>query len=186
MSLPILDYLTETYGKYDMHFSIAQKCKQSYKLFLNHPNITDIKISDHWEDLGNNDIDIMNKCDIVFNVRPNHPAQQDWYNFRNCVEETVLMAGLNPDIFSKKTPRLFQYWKDPKISNKKTIAIWPFAGYGQGSQRSPSIQWYEQKVQVGYSYLLIPMILLQNVANFSQILPNQNSINHTKTFFVAS
>ena len=47
------------------------------------------------------------------------------------------MAGLNPEDFKNTKPVLKQYWIDDKILNKKTIAIWPFAGYGRDLHRSP-------------------------------------------------
>jgi ADP-heptose:LPS heptosyltransferase len=142
MSLPILDYLKDKYGEYYMYFSIAKKCEQSAPIFYNHPLINSIKISDYHEDLGENDFEIISKCDLVFNVKPPHPQEQDWYNYRNCIEETALMAGLDPKLFKDKVPSLKQYWDDEHIY-EKTIAIWPFAGYGQGLERSPSKDWWE-------------------------------------------
>lgn len=147
MSLPILDYLDEKYNKYELYFSIAKKCSQASSLFINHPKISHIKISDYDEGLGEEDKKIMDICDIVFNVKPDHPSEQDWYNYRSCVEETALMAGLDPSYFSNKQPRLYQYWQD-KENNSPTISIWPFAGYGKGYSRSPSIEWWRETINL--------------------------------------
>lgn len=148
MSLPILDYLYEQHGDYYLYFSIAQKCKQSEPIFRNQKYINEIKISDFHESLGANDKSIINNCDIVFDVHPQHPKENDWYNYRNCVEETALMAGLDPNIFKNKKPSLTQYWQDKQFFNKKSIAIWPFAGYGNGLNRSPSVFWWSNTIDM--------------------------------------
>jgi ADP-heptose:LPS heptosyltransferase len=141
MSLPILTYLESTYGKYYLYFSIAKKCQQASPLFLNQPFISEIKISDFDEGLGEEDYKIIQQCDIKFNVTPPHPREQDWYNYRTCVEETALMAGLNPNDFKDSKPSLKRYWDKKPLQN--TLAIWPFAGYGRGLERSPSKEWWE-------------------------------------------
>jgi ADP-heptose:LPS heptosyltransferase len=143
MSLPILDYLKEKYGSYHLYLAIAQKCKQAKPLFLNNPYINEIKITDNFESLGVNDLKLMAECDIAFNIFPTHPKEHDWYNYRNCVEETALMAGIDPKELTTQTPRLKQYWQNSYLSNtKKTVAIWPFAGYGKDFHRSPSKEWW--------------------------------------------
>jgi ADP-heptose:LPS heptosyltransferase len=149
MSLPILPYLNEQYGEYYSYLSIAQKCKQALPLFLNQPFINEIKISDYHEDLGELDRSIMSQCDLVLNVKPQHPFEQDWYNYRSCVEETALMAGFNPTHFTNKNPKLIQYWQDrPKLTSSKSIVIWPFAGYGKDMHRSPSVTWWEKCINI--------------------------------------
>lgn len=148
MSLPILEHLYNKYGEYYSYFSIAQKCQQAIPLFINQPFIDEIKISDHFEGLGERDHEIMSQCDIVIDVSPQHPLEYDWYNYRTCVEETALMAGFSPNDFSGLKPKLIQYWKDDDLINKNTIVIWPFAGYGQGILRSPSLEWWKSIVQI--------------------------------------
>jgi len=149
MSLPILEYIKEQYGEYYSYLSIAQKCKQALPLFLNQPLINEIKISDYNEDLGESDRLIMSQCDLVLNVKPQHPWEQDWYNYRSCVEETALMAGFNPVYFTNKNPKLIQYWEDiPKSTNSKSIVIWPFAGYGKDAHRSPSVGWWHKCINI--------------------------------------
>ena len=140
MSLPILEHLQSEHGDYYMYFSIASKCKQAAPLFLNQQFISEIKISDFPEDLGPEDNKIIKNCDVVFNVKPQHPKEQDWYNYRNCVEETALMAGLDFKKFTNSTPALKAYWNINK--NKNSLAIWPFAGYGTGLNRSPTKEWW--------------------------------------------
>jgi ADP-heptose:LPS heptosyltransferase len=150
MSLPILEHLKDIYGTYYCYFSIAQKCKQSLPIFINQPLINEIKISDLPEELGDLDNAIISKCDIVLNVKPQHPNEQDWYNYRSCVEETALMAGFDPYKFTGKVPKLLQYWPDDHKINtsSKNIVIWPFAGYGQGIARSPSLEWWKKCLEI--------------------------------------
>lgn len=142
MSLPILDYLKEKHGQYYLYFSVAKKCEQAAPLFYNQPLISSIKISDLHEDLGTSDLEIISNCDLVFDVKPPHPKEQDWYNYRNCIEETALMAGIDPQLVKDRIPSLNQYWEGKEVVDR-TIAIWPFAGYGQGLERSPSKEWWE-------------------------------------------
>jgi ADP-heptose:LPS heptosyltransferase len=154
MALPILDHLEEVFGEYEMIFIIAKKCKQAKPLYLNQKNITHIKISDLDEDLGPEDLKLAAECDLVINPKPTHPfilEEADWYNHRHCVDETALMAGINPDSMKSKTPKLEQYWEDPHSFNRKTICIWPFAGYGgavmAGFERSPTKEWWGRLIK---------------------------------------
>lgn len=141
MALPILEVLEKKYPNSYKYFSIAKKCQQCAKLFINHPLINEIKITEYSETLGDSDHEIIKNCDIVIDVSPQHPQEQDWYNYRTCVEETALMAGIDPTEVKDVKPKLYLN-KDIKIINK-IIAIWPFAGYGQGIERSPSLEWWK-------------------------------------------
>ena len=146
MSLPILEVLEKKYTNSYKYFSIASKCKQSEELFVSHPLINEIKITEFSEQLGPSDFDIIKQCEIVIDVSPPHPKEQDWYNYRNCVEETALMAGIDPINVKGIKPKLYLN-KNIDLFNK-TIAIWPFAGYGgtqtQGFARSPTVGWWEK------------------------------------------
>jgi ADP-heptose:LPS heptosyltransferase len=183
MSLPILEYLQENYENYYLYFSIAQKCQQAVPLFLNQSYINEIKITDHFESLGPKDSEIISTCDIVFNVFPDHPMGQDWYNYRNCVEETAIMAGVNPKQLPSQTPKLTQYWEDSNLFNRnKTISIWPFAGYGTGLSRSPTKEWWIKTINllIKYGYKIFhcgapnePVLIINN----------ENYINITKYSF---
>jgi len=141
MALPILEVLEKKYPNSYKYYCIAKKCQQCSKLFANHPLINEIKISDYEESLGESDFEIIKNCDLVINVSPPHPQEQDWYNYRNCVEETALMAGINPLEVKNIKPRLYLEKDIKKLNN--TIAIWPFAGYGQGIERSPNLDWWK-------------------------------------------
>ena len=92
-----------------------------------------------------------------------------WYNQRSCIEETALMSGIT-DLNNSlneidKIPYLVK-WFDVgfedaqkkaaytynKIDSKKnkilskTLAIWPFAGYGRSKNRNPSEEWWRTLV----------------------------------------
>ena len=92
-----------------------------------------------------------------------------WYNSRDCIEETALMSGITD--FNKiltideKIPYLkkwfdtgfedqqkkgaYTYKKEESKRNKilgKSLAIWPFAGYGRSKNRNPSEEWWSSLV----------------------------------------
>ena len=90
---------------------------------------------------------------------------KQWYNHRSCVEETALMSGITDfnDILTneEKIPYLnkwfdtgfedeqkkaaYTYEKKNSKRNKilsKSLAIWPFAGYGRSKNRNPSEEWW--------------------------------------------
>ena len=92
-----------------------------------------------------------------------------WYNKRSCIEETALMSGIT-DINEKltsdeKIPYLnkwfdpgfddiqkkasYTYFKEDSKRNKilgKSLAVWPFAGYGRSKNRNPSEKWWSELV----------------------------------------
>ena len=154
MVLPMLNYFSEKYERYNLIFSIAKKCQQAKELYLQDKRITAIKISDKQQSLGDDDYKIIReRCHIFINPRPEHPfaLEQNWYDYRNCVDETLFMGGINPDEVSDKYPKLYQYWESPEKHNCKNICIWPFAGYGAtqmaGVERSPSKEWWESLIK---------------------------------------
>ena len=88
-----------------------------------------------------------------------------WYNKRSCIDETALMSGITDlnDILSEneKIPYLnkwfdsgfedvqkkgaYTYNKTESKTNRilnKSLAIWPFAGYGRSKNRNPSADWW--------------------------------------------
>ena len=92
-----------------------------------------------------------------------------WYNKRSCIEETALMSGI-ADLdkvltYKEKIPQLtkwfdtgfedeqkkaaYTYDKVESKRNKilsKSLAIWPFAGYGRSKNRNPSEEWWGRLV----------------------------------------
>ena len=92
-----------------------------------------------------------------------------WYNKRSCIDETAYMSGINDiDKYlskNEKIPYLIKwfdtgfedkqkkgaYTYDKVDSNKnkilsKSLAIWPFAGYGRSKNRNPSEKWWVELV----------------------------------------
>lgn len=154
MSLPILNYLELKYPDSYKYFTIAGKCSQSAPLYLNHPLIDKIYILDKEEGVSDKDKSIINNCDIVFNLFPQHPdgipcVNCWWWNHYNCVEETWRMAGLPLEEYHKlpkndKYPKLYRWFKTERLNN--TIVIFPFAGYYNENTRNPSINWWNKMV----------------------------------------
>ena len=59
MALPMLNYFSERYERYNLIFSIAKKCRQAKELYLQDKRITAIKISDEQQSLGDDDYKII-------------------------------------------------------------------------------------------------------------------------------
>ncbi len=92
-----------------------------------------------------------------------------WYNHRSCIDETAWMSGITDldEILTsnEKIPYLnkwfdtgfedeqkkaaYTYEKVESKRNKilsKSLAIWPFAGYGRSKNRNPSKEWWGELV----------------------------------------
>lgn len=155
MSLPGLTILKNSHPNCKITFPIARKCSQAADLFRNHPLIDNVYITNATESFDDQDSKnlSLDNFNLKFNCFPHHPREQDWYNYRNCCEETMLMAS--EDLYNKyislgandKIPKL--YPQTEKIKDQNAIAIWPFAGYGSSnSRRSPSLDWWARVLKV--------------------------------------
>ena len=92
-----------------------------------------------------------------------------WYNLRNCIEETAIMSGitdLNVKLTSDEKIPFLKRWFDPGFEDEqkkgaytyekeeskrnkilsKSLAIWPFAGYGRSKNRNPSKEWWSRLI----------------------------------------
>lgn len=151
MFLPALNYLEAKYPNSYKIFPISQKTSQSAPLFINHPLIDKIHILGEYEGLSENDMILIESCDVFVNPFPQHPDKGDWYNYYSCIEETIRMAGINLNSFrqlpeEQRKPKLEKWFKIQR--HKKTIAIWPFAGYQVETNRSPSIIWWKNLLKI--------------------------------------
>ena len=150
MALPVLNHLEKLYPNSYKYFSIAKKCSQAAPIYFNHPLIDRIKITDFAEQEGETDTAIVKECDVVINTTPPVYESGHWFNVRGQVEECFLMAGFSKDEFDnldkeEKKPYL-NLWFDTN-KKEKTIAIWPFAGYGKWLSRAPSEQWWREIIE---------------------------------------
>jgi ADP-heptose:LPS heptosyltransferase len=151
MSLPVLNFLEKKYPGSYKFFVIGKKFSQSAPLYINHPLIDKIHILQNDESLGLKDEEIKNSCDLSINVNPEHKFT-NWYTKYSCVEETFRMSGFELEELKRlpieeHKPRLYKWWKESSEINKNYIAIFPFAGYGKISKRSPSKNWWESLLQ---------------------------------------
>lgn len=156
MALPVLNYLEIKYPNSYKYWVIAKKCSQFSSIFLNHPLIDSIRITEGEESLGSRDCEIMNSCNLILNIAPQHPdgmptttKQSCWWNFFNIYQETFRMAGFNVEEYQKlpidlQYSKLEKWFDTPKIN--KTIAIFPFTSYGLNA-RSPSVNWWHSMVE---------------------------------------
>lgn len=151
MALVILNFLERRFPGSYKYWQVARKCGQAAPLFFNHPLIDKIVISDCEEGMGPKDRELAAQCQIVFDVMPNHPFEQDWPNYRDIYQETFIMAGLPPEEYHKlppeeQRPKLVKWFNVEPLP--KHIAIWPCAGYGVENKRNPSQAWYKVLVKM--------------------------------------
>lgn len=152
-ALPVLNHIDKIYpGSYN-YWHVAQKCSHIVPLFVGHPLIDRIVISDCPEGFGPRDIEIMRECDIVLNTMPEHPHQHDWPNFKDFYCETFVMSGFSiSDYLSlppeQRLPKLVKWFRpEARLTVKsKIVALWPQAGYGKEPKRSPDKAWYQSFV----------------------------------------
>lgn len=155
MFLSSLTYFKKLYPDSYTIFPIARKCSQAAMLYIGHPEIDKIHILENWESLGENDIKLVNSCDIKINPFPSHPPcpgyivgiDNFWYNHYNCVTETARMAGIDEGAFNtllseeERKPHLYQWFELNK--EPKSIAIHARAGYNKEQTRNPSTQYWK-------------------------------------------
>jgi ADP-heptose:LPS heptosyltransferase len=173
-SLPVLNLLEKRYPNSYKTVSLAKKNSVFAQLLFNHPLIDRIHINEILETQSKEDIDFFNSHDAI--IRPNlqHPDPY-WYNKYHMVEENFIMMGFNwneidPEL---RIPRLAKWFDHPKFFN--TIAIWPMAGSGLDTKRSPSKEWYTK---------LINLIFQETNYNIYQFgHPNDFIIHDDKTRF---
>ena len=164
MGLPMLTYYEKKYPGSYKYWVIQKRCAQSAPLYLNHPLIDRIKITDEWDDFGDYDKELVSYCDI--NTETSSKGWQhsspEWYNKVSCIQETAFMAGvtdlvevLNDDELKPKLYKWFDtgppvvtstYAKAKDQSQEQhdnNVAIWPFAG---SPGRSPSPAWWNSLI----------------------------------------
>ncbi len=151
-ALTVLNYLEKLYPNSYKYWQIASKCSHMAPLFLGHPMIDKIIFSDCSEGMGVKDFEIAKDCQIIMNVMPNHPLEQDWPNYRSFYKETFIMSGLSENNYDslpieEKYPKLYKWFRpEPRPSNhKKIVSIWGFASYGgKEVKRNPSKEYWER------------------------------------------
>jgi ADP-heptose:LPS heptosyltransferase len=174
MGLPLLTYFEKKYPNSYKYWAIQKRSSFCAPIYLNHPLIDRIKITDDWGDFGVRDRKIMSECDITTICDGWKHEKKFWYNETSCVEETARVAGiydirsvLNEEEMKPKLDKWFNVGFDnPEcntysknyISNddifNNNIAIYPFATAGDKTGRSPSVKWWEKTIDsiIDYGY----------------------------------
>ena len=157
--IPFITYLKKVYPESYITFFIDKTCASVTQFLLNYPGIDRFQISLEKDKVINQDINT--KYDIIFNLY-NNLTNQHYYNYHNVQKENFIMSEIytpngvikiNPSEYEvltkeEKYPKLVKYFEVEEI--KKTIAIWPFSGYGDSEitrKRSPNIDWWLNLVQ---------------------------------------
>ena len=145
-ALPILNILEQKYPDSYKIWFIQKKCSQAAPLFIQHPLIDKIMIGVADEEMTATETQLKESCDVSVNVSP--PVIDDgfWYNIRDHVDESILMAGFKPKDCLDKTPKLIRWF--PIEKNIRTVAIWAFSGYGNSPQRNPTKEWWSKTCEI--------------------------------------
>lgn len=162
-ALPIATYFRKLYPTAHLIWPIGKKFAQGAPLYINQGIINEIFVLDGDEKPeSKRDWDMVNSCGVIVNPTPDHPDNR-YPNEFTIYSESWRMAGLSMDEWNKlspeeQRPKLYKWWiEEPKL--KKTIALWPCAGYGRENKRNPSEQWYRRLVskliiELGYKVLI--------------------------------
>ena len=151
IALPVVSFIKRKYPDSYFYFVIDKKHEHCAPLFKDHPLIDEIRITQKKDGYGEEDLEIMKSCDIVFNCSP-ESLPPFWWNFDglNLVHATWIMAGLRLDDYftqpeEDKTPKLYRWWDRKPMSGDKNIALWPIASYSGGDMnRNPSLDQWEK------------------------------------------
>lgn len=119
-SLPMLELIHDNFGETYNILSIAQKCKDIVPYIKSHKKINEIKISDHYDNLGEIDYKIIKSCDFYINPKPVHPKEIDWYNYRTLIQETCLMGSLDYNLININ-PKLDYFFNLNTCKNFKIV-----------------------------------------------------------------
>lgn len=181
MSLPMLTYYEKLYpGSYKI-FAIERKVGYMAPFFLNHPLIDRLLVTEEWNGFGTFDKYLADTCYIKCTMDNWRHSRPDWYNYKDCIEETAYVAGVDGLLsvlsYDELYPKLEQWFDvgsdDPNFQTyskqngadtsikKKTIALWPFATATGSVARSPFVQWWRELVGIlkekGYEVLQFGM-----------------------------
>lgn len=149
MSVPVYAWVRKKFPDCFTYWQIARRHEAAIPLWLNHPLINELVVSDCEEGWGPRDVAIANTCRLVFDVMPKHPdGDRNWSHKYNIFEETWRMAGLPIEEYHalddySKRPHLTQ-WFETNKQPKKTVSIWPASNYGTKQDwhsRYPSRAW---------------------------------------------
>lgn len=108
-SLPVLDILNQKIGQTYNIFVLGKKYAFFSKFLQNHPKINEIKISDHDENLGETDFNVIKSCSYFINPCAPHLKEKDWYNYRSLIEEICLCSTIDFKLISTIPKLYFNY-----------------------------------------------------------------------------
>jgi len=107
MQLPLLTYFEKKYPGSYKYLVVLKKISVCVELFINHPLIDRIKVTDDWNFPGKTDLKIARSCGIIdqaYNTKTgirkppfngSWCSDSRWYNKRSCVEEKAILYGVN-------------------------------------------------------------------------------------------
>lgn len=154
-TVPTLAYLKKRWPKSTIVFAMGKKSAQAAMLYLNHPLIDEIYITDGQEDLeSDRDFAKYNSCDIKFSLNPQHPSGSDYPKSGNIYRESFVMQGIDGWIWEnwvteeERVPKLVKWWNpvEKPFRDRKAIFFTGRPNYGKESKRTVSLRYTEKLV----------------------------------------
>lgn len=152
-TLPFAAYLKKRWPESTIIFAMGKSSSQAAMLYLSHPLISEIFITDGQEDLASErDFAMVKSCDLVFPLKPNH-RDNLYPQKRNIFWESAHMQGLDDGLWDalteeEKIPKLVKWWNPVKrpFGDKKTVFFTGMPNYGKESKRWVSKKYLEELV----------------------------------------
>lgn len=153
-TLSFVAYLKKRWPKSTIVFAMGKKSAQASMLYLSHPLISEIFITDGAEDLeSERDFAMVKSCDIVFPLNPRH-RDNEYPKRRNIYSESAHMQGLDEELYEgvltaeDKIPKLVKWWYPVKrpFGDKRTVLFTGMPNYGRESKRWVSKKYLEELV----------------------------------------
>lgn len=152
-TIPTAVYLKKRWPKSTIVWAMGKKSGQAAMLYLDHPAIDKIYVTDGQEGPeSERDFNMMNSCDIKFNLNPSH-RDNEYPRKRNIYLESFHMQGIDEELWNvltedEKIPKLVKWWNPVKrpFGDKKTILFTGMPNFGRESKRWVSKRYLEHLV----------------------------------------
>lgn len=142
-SLSAIKYYKENNPDFYISFLLASKCKQLSPLLRKHSLINEIYITENEESLSSKDQKFLESHDFWVNPFPSH-KNENWAATppNSIYSETLDMIAFPGNYAHDNLPLLERFWA--RKEKKKTVCLQSKPGYGQGTVRGPSVEWWNE------------------------------------------
>jgi ADP-heptose:LPS heptosyltransferase len=163
MGLPVLEHFEQKFPNSYKTWVIQKKMAFMAPFFLGHPLIDKIHIADGWSDFTKKDYEEASKYDHVCTMNNWKHDTRDWYNYRDCIDETARIAGVTDFnlVPVKRYPKLHRWFPvgNPQQLNTynnvapedelndNIVSILPVIGPNDNTGKSPSEEWWNKLIR---------------------------------------